>query len=89
LLCYPYQGRACGLSEKQKEQFNAYLAKDQVQLLHEAKHYVQKQFGVCYSTSGLRKLFERIKVKKKTGRPSNYRRDEKGARAFKKTSFNW
>jgi transposase len=85
LLTYPYQGRSCQLSQEQQEQLNCYLAEDQVQFLHEAGQYIQDQFGVSYSTSGLHKLFGRMKVKKKTGRPSNYRKDEKGESAFKKT----
>lgn len=85
LLSYPYQGTVCRLNEEQTEKLMAYLAKDQVQFLHEAKIYIQKYFGVCYSTAGLHKLFERLKVKKKTGRPTNLRKDEKGAKAFKKS----
>jgi transposase len=56
-----------------------------VQFLHEAKTYIKHHFDVCYSAGGLHKLFERLKVKKKTGRPTNYRKDEKGAARFKKT----
>lgn len=85
LLIYPYQGTRCRLTEEQREKLKAYLAKDQVQFLHEAKAYIQQQFNVHYSTGGLHKLFERLKVKKKTGRPANYRRDEKGAARFKKS----
>lgn len=85
LLIYPYQGTSCRLSKEQRRQLNAHLAGDQVQFLHEAKEYIQEQFGVCYSTSGVHRLFGRLKVKKKTGRPSNYRKDEKGAEDFKKS----
>ena len=85
LLTYPYQGTSCRLSKEQQEQLNNYLAEDQIQFLHEAKHYIQQQFGVRYSMGGLHKLFGRMKVKKKTGRPSNYRKDEKGASIFKKS----
>lgn len=86
LLTYPYQGKPCRLSKEQREQLNRYLAQDQVQCLHEAKTYIKDSFGVCYSISGLHKLFGRMKVKKKTGRPANYRKDEKGAKIFKKSS---
>jgi transposase len=70
LLCYPYQGTTCRLTEEQREKLKAYLAHDQVQFLHEAKAYIQQHFDVRYSTGGLHKLFERLKVKKKTGRPT-------------------
>jgi len=85
LLTYPYQGKPCRLSNKQKEQLRCYLTHDGVQFLHEAGSYIAARFGVGYSTSGVCKLFRRMKVKKKTGRPSNYRKDEKGARRFKKS----
>jgi transposase len=85
LLNYPYQGTTCRLTEEQRETLKAYLAEDQVQFLHQANAYIQQHFDVRYSTGGLHKLFERLKVKKKTGRPSNYRKDEKGATRFKKT----
>jgi transposase len=85
MLTYPYQGLPCRLSKEQKRMLNNFLAEDQIQFLHEAKQYIQEHFGVPYSISGVHYLFEHLKVKKKTGRPSNYRRDEKGAKAFKKT----
>jgi transposase len=87
LLTYPYQGTTCRLTEQQRETLLAYLADDQVQFLHEAKAYIQQHFGVRYSIGGLHKLFEWLKVKKKTGRPTNYRKDEKGAVHFKKSSL--
>ncbi|MBD0299923.1 MAG: winged helix-turn-helix domain-containing protein [Nitrososphaera sp.] len=74
------------MSKAQQEQLNNYLAKDEVQFLHEARPYIEQQFGVRYSMGGLPKLLGVMKVKKKTGRPSNYRKDEKGAMAFKKVS---
>jgi transposase len=89
LLVYPYKGLPCRLSPQQKETLQNFLAKDEVQFLHEAKQYIQQQFGVCYSTSAVHYLFRRLRNKKKTGRPSNYRKDEKGARLFKKSSLNW
>ena len=79
------QGKPCRLSNKQKEQLRCYLTHDGVQFLHEAGSYIAARFGVGYSTSGVCKLFRRMKVKKKTGRPSNYRKDEKGARRFQKS----
>jgi len=85
LLTYPYQGTSCRLSQEQRGQLNAHLAQDHTQFLHEAQHYIQEQFGVRYSMGGLHKLFGRMKVKKKTGRPSNFRKDEKGAEDFKKS----
>ena len=89
LLTYPYKGLPCRLSPQQRAELNDFLARDQVQFLHEAKHYIQQQFDVRYSTSAVHHLFRRLHIKKKTGRPSNYRKDEKGASNFKKSLFNW
>lgn len=89
VLSYPYQGKPCRLSKEQMEQLKDYLSQDGVQFLHEAKTYMEQRFGLRYSISGLHRLFKRMKVKKKTGRPSNYRKDEKGAKAFKKTLVPW
>ena len=47
--------------------------------------WIKDSFGVEYRQSGLSKLFQRLKIKLKTGRPSNSRKDEAGAEAFKKT----
>ena len=86
LLIYPYQGLPCRLSKEQISRLKAYLAEDRVQFLYEAKHYIREHFGLRYSLSGVHYLFRQLKIKKKTGRPSNHRKDEKGAKAFKKTS---
>lgn len=49
--------------------------------------WIQDSFGVGYGQSGISRLFQRLKIKLKTGRPSNVRKDEAGAAAFKKTSL--
>lgn len=89
LLMYPYRGLPCRLSKEQKATLRNFPAKDEVQFLHEAKGYMQRQFGIAYSTSAMHYLCRRLHIKKKTGRPSNYRKDKKGARAFKKSLLNW
>lgn len=85
LLTYPYPGRSCRLTPEQRAQLNGYLEQGKVQFLHEAKTHIEERFGMTYSLSGLHKLLGRMKVKKKTGRPSNYRKDVKGADTFKKS----
>jgi len=85
LLMYPYQGSCCRLNKQQTQKLQHFLAKDQVQFLHEARQYIQQQFGISYSISAVHYLFRRLNIKKKTGRPSNCRKDEKGARLFKKS----
>lgn len=73
------------LSCSQLSRLQHYLRQDQVSTLSDAQHYVAQEFGVNYSVSGLCRLFQRLKVKLKTGRPVNIRRDEGKAEAFKKT----
>src|SRR5690349_16785612 len=85
LLTYPYQGTNSRLNKEQTNQLISKLEEDEIQFLHEAKDYIEQHFGICYSISGVHQLFGRMKVKKKTGRPSSCRKDEKGARAFKKS----
>jgi len=45
---------------------------------------MKDSFGVGYGQSGISKLFKCLKIKLKTGRPSNVRKDEAGADVFKK-----
>lgn len=65
-----------------------FLRQDQVCRLCDAQHYVAQEFGVHYSVSGLCRLFQRLKVKLKTGRPVNIRRDVGQAEAFRKIFLN-
>lgn len=69
----------------QISQLQNYLRQDQVSRLADAQHYLAQAFGVHYSISGLCKLFQRLQVKRKTGRPVNLRHDAGQAEAFKKT----
>lgn len=73
------------LSCTQLSQLQAYLRQDLAATLSDARHYVVEEFGVSYTVSGLCKLFQRLKVKRKTGRPVNIGKDEGKAAAFKKT----
>lgn len=50
--------------------------------------WIEDSFGVRYGQSGISRLFQRLKIKLKTGRPSNVRKDEAGAEALKKTSLS-
>lgn len=46
--------------------------------------WIEAQFGVRYTQSGICRLFERFHIKLKTGRPSNIRKDGAKAADFKK-----
>lgn len=46
--------------------------------------WLEAETGVVYTQSGMCKLLQRLKIKLKTGRQVNVRKDEAGAVAFKK-----
>lgn len=48
-------------------------------------HWLYDEFGVQYTQAGVSLLLKRLKIKLKTGRPVNVRKDEVGEEAFKKT----
>lgn len=75
------------LSAAQISQLQGYLRQDLASTLADAQCYVAQEFGVAYTVSGLCKLFQRLKIKLKTGRPVNVRKDQGKAEAFKKTSL--
>ena len=84
LLTYPYKGSKGKLNEEQKQQLHKELYKDQIQSLQQVCDYVEKKFGVHYTPSGIRYVFQGLKVKKKTGRPVHHNKDGKGEKNFKK-----
>lgn len=43
------------------------------------------EMGISYTQSGISKLLQRLKIKLKTGRPVNVRKDRAGELSFKKT----
>jgi transposase len=89
LLTYPYQGSKGKLNEAQKQQLHEELCKDQIQGLQQACAYVERKFGVHYTTPGMRYVFACLKVKKKTGRPVYVDKDHKGEKHFKKKDFHF
>ncbi len=84
LLTYPYKGSKGKLSEEQKQQLQQELCKDQTQSLQQVCAYVAKKFKVHYTTRGMAYVFERLQVKKKTGRPQHHNKDVQGEKQFKK-----
>lgn len=86
LLTYPYQGTKGKLTEEQTRRLERELLNDQIQSLEQACGYVEQQFGVHYTTPGMFYVFRRLGVKKKTGRPVYYNKDDRGERRFKKNA---
>lgn len=82
----PYKGgNHCHLTSAQDEELLLHLDKDQSITLREIVAYVHQNFQVKYSISGMSLKLKRLKVKAKTGRPVNVRKDVAGEIAFKKT----
>ncbi|HZU87987.1 MAG TPA: winged helix-turn-helix domain-containing protein [Stellaceae bacterium] len=53
--------------------------------LREAQAYLRERWGIRYSLDGLSGLFQRHKIKRKTGRPRHRRADAAAQAAFKKS----
>jgi transposase len=88
LLLTHYEHSFGKLSSQQLSQLLTFLRSDQASKLEEVQAFIQTAFGVKYSLSGISKLFTRLKIKLKTGRPSNVRKDPAQEEAFKKTLRN-
>jgi transposase len=84
LLAYPYQGTKGKLNEEQLQLLDAELRRGSIQSRQQACQYVEREFGVQYTASGIGYVFQRLKVKKKTGRPHYSGKDHQGGKAFKK-----
>jgi transposase len=73
------------LSSQQIAQLQNYLEEFGGYSLHEIGHYLEQSFDVSYSTSGVSALCCRLKIKLKTARPSNNRKEEGKVETYKKT----
>ena len=86
LLSPPFPGTVGKLSYCQIARLQAFLPDATLPLTQQQiADWMKDSFGVAYGQSGISKLFKRLKIKLKTGRPSNVRKDEAGGDAFKKT----
>jgi len=76
------------LSSQQQAHLLNYLEGDETITQEQAAKWMEGQYGVAYTQPGIHYLFKRLKVKLKTGRPSNVHQDEAGMADFKKTLPN-
>lgn len=60
------------------------LNQDDIKTQKEIGTYLREEIGQDYTQPGIHYLCKRLKVKLKTGRPSNVRKDQVGAAIFKK-----
>jgi transposase len=76
------------LSCAQISRLRSFLQTDQADTLRSVQGWLASNEQVEYSLGGISLLFKRLKIKLKTGRPSNVRQDREGREAFKKTSHS-
>jgi transposase len=81
-----YEGRRSKLSESEKSILAERLKEDDVMSLQQAQDYLADEFGVSYTIGGVSYIFKQMRVKLKTGRPSNIKQAEAESQAFKKNS---
>ena len=85
LLSSHYQHSFGKLSAHPLNLLLTFLRSDQASKLKDVQAFIHSSFGVHYTLSGLSKRFTGLKIKYKTGRPSNVRKDAAQEAAFKKT----
>lgn len=73
------------LSSTQLSLFRTYLKTDQANNLADMQIWLQNNLQVNYTLGGISILCKRLKIKLKTGRPTNIRQDKEGLESFKKT----
>jgi len=76
------------LSKAEEGELKERLEQDDIQFLHEAVAYVKEEYGKEYTLAGMHYVFKRLKIKKKTGRPTNIRQDKEGLKHFKKNIWS-
>ena len=86
LLQTRHKGSWARLDSQQQARLLQRLDSDDVCTQRQLMAWLEAEMGVRYSQSGLSMLLSRLRVKLKTGRPVNVRKDEAGEMAFKKTS---
>ncbi len=84
LSAYPFKGTKPRLSKEQVQTFIEDLRADHITTLHQAAMWIKQKTGISYCDSAVWFIFKGLGIKKKTGRPSNVRKDQAGAEAFKK-----
>ena len=87
LLATGYKGGWSKLSSIQQARLLQRLDQDDIATQGQLIDWLQQEMGVVYSQSGISVLLSRLKVKLKTGRPVNVRKDQVGEATFKKTSL--
>lgn len=86
LLSTGYKGGWAKLSSMQQARLLQRLDQNDIATQGQLQDWLLQEMGISYSQSGISVLLSRLKVKLKTGRPVNVRKDVVGEATFKKTS---
>jgi transposase len=85
LLAAGYKGGWAKLSSTQQARLLQRLDQDDIATQGQLIDWLKQEMGISYSQPGISVLLSRLKVKLKTGRPVNVRKDKAGELVFKKT----
>jgi transposase len=80
-------GRPAKLTEEAKADLQSQLDESQIATLKQACRFVEQTHGIVLTQQTMHYYFKQVKIKKKTGRPTNVRKDVAGEEQFKKKSF--
>lgn len=80
--------RQIRLSAEQQQALISEAAKGEFSTIAEIVRWVEQSFGISYTEVGMWKLVRRLKIKKKTARPSHVKKDEAAVERFKKNSLS-
>lgn len=82
-----YQGSTAKLNKAEQSRLKERLKKDDIASLEQAQNYLQQEFGVSYTIGGVSYLFKRLKIKLKTGKPTNINQVAAEQEEFKKKNI--
>ncbi len=82
-----YVGGKAKLSRAEQQQLRQRLRSDDIKTLEQAGGWLKQEFGVDYTVGGVSALFARMRVKLKTGRPSNIKQDPEQREEFAKKNI--
>ena len=85
LACSPAKRGLVKLSAHQISILRSRLSLHDIASQSQLSLWISQEFGVCYTQAGISLLLSRLKIKLKTGRPCNVRKDSAEEEAFKKT----
>jgi len=84
-----YVGGQAKLSPVEQEQLRRRLRGDDIGTLEQARRYLKEAFAVDYTVGGVSCLFQRMKIKLKTGRPTNVKQDKEQREEFAKKNIRF